>query len=98
MPPPSILLVEDDPRIALSVTKGLEAGGYAVEHVSNGDLGLPRAKSGEHDLILLDLSLPGRSGLEILKAIQGVVTAPVIVITARQGLDPRIQSFDLGAE
>jgi len=95
---PLILLVEDDPRIAMSVQKGLESEGYAVHAVSNGDEGLEQALSREHDLIVLDLSLPGQSGLDILRGIQGVVTAPVIVITAREGLDARLRSFELGAD
>jgi DNA-binding response OmpR family regulator len=95
---PRILLVEDDPRIALAVVKGLESAGYGVEHCSDGPTGLARARAAGHDLLVLDLTLPGRSGLEILKAIQGTNPAPVIVITARPGLDPRLAAFELGAD
>ncbi len=95
---PHLLLVEDDPTIATSAVRGLERAGFRVEHVATGDLGRERALSGEHRLLILDFMLPGQSGYAILEAFREISAAPVIVITARTGLDPRMKSFDLGAD
>lgn len=94
-----ILLVEDEKDIAEFVRNGLEASGYSVDHCDNGDDGLERASSGGYDAILLDIMLPGRDGLSILKLLrQRKHTVPVIVLSARGEVEERIEGLKLGAD
>lgn len=93
-----LLLIEDDDGIAESTVLGLRRAGHDVEHVADGAFGKQRARIGGHDLILLDLNLPGASGYQILESLRETSQVPVIVITARTGLDPRLRSFRLGAD
>lgn len=93
-----ILLVEDDVDIAESTVLGLRRAGHHVEHVVDGLIGAERARIGGHDLVLLDLNLPGQSGYRVLEQLREHSAVPVIVITARTGLDPRLKSFSLGAD
>jgi DNA-binding response OmpR family regulator len=94
-----VLLVEDEPRIASFIVKGLEADGYAVEHVATGADALNRARAGKPDLIVLDLALPDVDGLNVLRRLRhGGTVVPVIVLTARGDVDDRVQGFDAGAD
>jgi DNA-binding response OmpR family regulator len=94
-----VLLVEDEARIASFVVKGLEADGYAVEHVATGAEALNRARAGKPDLIVLDLALPDVDGLNVLRRLRhGGTVVPVIVLTARGDVDDRVQGFDAGAD
>jgi DNA-binding response OmpR family regulator len=95
---PTILIVEDDQTIATSAIRGLERAGFRVEHAATGDIGHERALSGDHALVVLDLMLPGASGYTILESLRQSSAVPVIVVTARTGLDPRMKSFELGAD
>lgn len=94
-----VLLVEDEPRIAAFVCAGLREQGFSVDHQDHGDEGYAYASSREYDVILLDIMLPGRDGLAILKGLRrvGNVT-PVILLTARNELDDRIAGLNLGAD
>ncbi|MCB9692287.1 MAG: response regulator transcription factor [Alphaproteobacteria bacterium] len=93
-----LLLVEDDPGIAESTVLGLRRAGFSVDHASTGPAGMERALAGGHDLVVLDLNLPELSGYTILEALRARSRVPVVVITARTGLDPRLKSFALGAD
>ena len=94
-----ILLVEDENDIAEFVRNGLEENGYSVDHCDNGNDGLERALSGSYDAILLDIMLPGRDGLSILKLLrQRKHTVPVIVLSARGEVEERIEGLKLGAD
>jgi DNA-binding response OmpR family regulator len=94
-----VLLVEDEARIASFVVKGLEADGYAVEHVATGAEALTRARTGNPDLIVLDLALPDVDGLNVLRRLRHAGTVvPVIVLTARGDIGDRVQGFDAGAD
>ena len=93
-----ILLIEDDPGITESTVLGLRRAGFHVDHAADGTTGLALANRGDHALVVLDLNLPGPSGYTILEAVRQRSQVPVIVITARTGLDPRIRSFALGAD
>lgn len=94
-----ILLVEDEQAIADFVCSGLAARGLAVRHCDNGKLGLELALSGNFDMILLDIMLPGRDGLSVLKALRDAdVPTPVILLTARNELGDRIAGLDMGAD
>jgi len=93
-----ILLIEDEPGIVDFVTRGLEAEGFPVEAALDGVEGEQRALRESFDLIVLDLMLPGRNGLEILGSLRRArVTAPVIVLTARGEVEDRVTGLDAGA-
>lgn len=93
-----ILLIEDEPGIVDFVTRGLETEGFPVEAALNGVDGERRALRESFDLIVLDLMLPGRSGMEILSALrQARLNVPVIVLTARGEIDDRVAGLDAGA-
>jgi two-component system OmpR family response regulator len=95
---PAILLVEDEPGIVDFVGRGLKAQGFAVAAVMDGVEGERRALDDQFDLIVLDLMLPGRSGLEILAAVrEAKPNLPVIVLTARGEIDDRVAGLDAGA-
>jgi two-component system, OmpR family, copper resistance phosphate regulon response regulator CusR len=94
-----ILLVEDESKVARAVQDGLEAEGYEVTVAATGDAGLQAANTRHFDLIVLDLMLPGRDGLEILAArrAQGDPT-PVLILTARDTVFDRVAGLDAGAD
>lgn len=94
-----VLVVEDDQRVARFIEKGMREASYVVEIANNGDAGLRMSTGGGHDVIVLDLMLPGRDGFSVLRSLRehGVAT-PVICLTARDGVDDRIRGLDLGAD
>ena len=93
-----ILVVEDEPAIADFVGRGLRAAGYAVTCVHDGAEGEAQALSGDYALVLLDILLPGRGGLEVLDAIRALDQAlPVILLTAKGELDDKVTGLDRGA-
>jgi DNA-binding response OmpR family regulator len=93
-----ILLIEDEPGIVDFVKRGLEAEGFPVEASLDGVDGERRALNESFDLIVLDLMLPGRSGMEILGSLrQAKVMAPVLVLTARGEIEDRVAGLDAGA-
>ena len=93
-----ILLIEDEPGIVDFVKRGLEAEGFPVEASLDGSEGERRALRESFDLIVLDLMLPGRGGMEILSSLrQARVMAPVIVLTARGEIEDRVAGLDAGA-
>jgi DNA-binding response OmpR family regulator len=95
----TILLVEDEERVASFVVKGLEAEGYAVEHVATGLEALARIRADEPDLILLDLTLPDIDGLELLRRLrEGGLATPVIILSARGDMDDHVQALEVGAD
>ena len=94
-----VLLVEDEARIADFVRAGLAERGFDVEICSDGDTGYEHAAAGGHDVILLDIMLPGRDGLAILKELRAAgIDTPVILLTARNELGDRVAGLDLGAD
>ncbi len=94
-----ILLVEDDPMIGEAVSMALKDAAYAVDWVTDGAAADNALRYGEHQAVLLDLGLPKRDGLEVLRRLrQEGNAAPVIVITARDGVDDRIKGLDFGAD
>ncbi len=95
---PVILVVEDERAIADFLRRALEHEGFAVRTVFDGLEGERLALSGEYDMVLLDLMLPGRDGLEILATLRASRPAlPVIVLTARGEIDERVAGLDAGA-
>lgn len=94
-----ILLVEDDPMIGEAVSIALRDAAYAVDWVRDGAAAGNVLEHGEHQAVLLDLGLPKRDGLEVLRRLRQTGSAvPVIVITARDGVDDRIKGLDFGAD
>lgn len=94
-----ILLVEDDPMIGEAVSMALKDAAYAVDWVTDGAAADNALRHGEHQTVLLDLGLPKRDGLEVLRRLRQEGNAvPVIVITARDGVDDRIKGLDFGAD
>lgn len=96
---PTILVIEDDPAIRRGVADALAHAGYAAIEAADGDVGLEAALRRDYDLLLLDLVLPGRGGLEILREVRAVrATLPVIILTALGGEDDRVVGLRLGAD
>lgn len=93
-----ILLVEDEEKIARFVELELVHEGYEVEKVYNGRDGLESAVSGGHDLILLDVMLPGLNGMEVLRRLRQHSQVPVIMLTARDSVIDKVSGLDTGAD
>lgn len=94
-----VLVVEDQERIASFIEKGLKEQGFTIDLVHDGDDGYGLATTEPYDAIVLDIMVPGRDGLSILKNLrkQGN-TVPVILLTARSELDERLEGLNLGAD
>ena len=94
-----VLLVEDDPMIGEAIQGALKDASYATDWVRNGQTALDTLTYQNYDIILLDLGLPGKDGLEVLKVIRAKDNpVPLLIITARDGLDDRIRGLDSGAD
>lgn len=94
-----ILVVEDEAKVASFIRRALEEESYAVDVCDDGAKGLDLARTGSHDLIILDLMLPGMPGLEVLKALRKEqVAAPVLILTARSELAQKVKGLDAGAD
>lgn len=94
-----ILVVEDQPQIARFIQSGLEEAGFVVQLCRTGEEGFELATTGSFDAMLLDIMLPGRDGLSILRSLrERSVTLPVILLTARNELNERIEGLNLGAD
>ena len=94
-----VLVVEDEQKVANALREGLEGERYEVVVERTGEAAFFRLNTEDFDAILLDLTLPGRDGLQILKAVRerGVKT-PVLVLTARDGVQDRVAGLDSGAD
>jgi two-component system copper resistance phosphate regulon response regulator CusR len=93
-----ILIVEDEARIRAFLGRAFEAEGWTVDAVEDGDEGLARALAGAYDLMILDLLLPGRDGLEMLRELhQRHADLPVLILSARSDLSTKLRGFELGA-
>ena len=94
-----VLLVEDDAMIAQAVSANLKDTGYAVDWVSRGSEVAAAVAAQAYDLLLLDLGLPGKDGLDVLAQIRnGGCTVPVLIVTARDDLHSRLNGLDGGAD
>lgn len=93
-----ILLVEDEEKLARFVELELNYEGYSVTKALDGREGCELATSGEFDLILLDIMLPGLSGMEVLRRIRRSSFVPVIMLTARDSVTDKVAGLDLGAD
>ena len=96
---PHLLVVEDEHKVADALREGLEGEGYQVTVEETGEAAFFRVNTERFDLILLDLGLPGRDGLDILKALRhGNVDTPVLILTARDTVDDRVIGLNAGAD
>jgi DNA-binding response OmpR family regulator len=94
-----ILIAEDEQRIASFVEKGLRANGFSTSVVADGDTALSWAVTGDFDLVVLDLGLPGRDGFAVLRAMrEAKVTTPVIILTARDSMHDTVAGLEGGAD
>lgn len=94
-----VLLAEDDAMIGAAVRDRLRSQGFAVDWVRDGRAADAAIAGDVYDLLLLDLGLPGREGLEVLKALRGRgSTLPVVILTARDAVDDRVAGLDAGAD
>jgi two-component system, OmpR family, response regulator len=94
-----VLVVEDEKKIASLVRKGLESEGMVVDVAPDGSTGFALATSRPYDVLVLDIMLPGRDGLSILKGLrQRGMATPVLLLTARSELNERLEGLNLGAD
>jgi two-component system, OmpR family, response regulator RpaB len=99
MPKARIVVVEDEPAIRRGVVDALRLTGYEVSEAADGQAGFREASSGGVDLVLLDLLLPKRDGLDVLAELRKVCpTRPVIILTARGSEDDRVRGLKMGAD
>lgn len=96
---PKLLLVEDDPKTARSLVAGLEAEGFSAHSASCGDDALSSLSATPYELVILDWMLPGRDGLQVLRAIRERGNrVPVLLLTARDAVDDRVSGLEAGAD
>lgn len=94
-----ILIAEDEAKIASFLTKGLRAEGFVTSAVADGESAYHFARSGEFDLMILDLGLPVRDGMSVLKALrQEQIGLPIIVLTARDSIADTVVGLESGAD
>jgi DNA-binding response OmpR family regulator len=94
-----ILVVEDEVKLASALQEGLEGDGYSVQAAHTGEDGFYLLRSESFDLVILDVMLPGISGIEVLAALRRKsVSIPVLLLTARDGVEDRVSGLDAGAD
>jgi two-component system copper resistance phosphate regulon response regulator CusR len=94
-----ILVIEDDPTVGQYVRRGLEEQRWGVDVVTDGETGERRALSEAYDVVVLDMRLPGRSGLQVLKSLRGRgMDRPVLVLTAQDAVDAKVEALRAGAD
>jgi len=93
-----LLVVEDEPKTADYLRKGLRECGYVVDVVGDGHSGLHWALESDYDLLVLDLMLPGLDGREVLRRLRERRATPVLLLTARDSVQDRVQGLELGAD
>jgi len=97
--PMRLLLVEDDPKIASFILKGLKAEGYAVDHAADGREGLAMALTEPYDAAIVDLMLPKLDGLSLIEKMRREkVNTPVIILSARGSVDDRVRGLQAGGD
>jgi two-component system KDP operon response regulator KdpE len=94
----TILLVDDDAALLSTLSLNLRARGHEVITADTGEGALEAARSGDPDVVVLDLGLPDLSGTEVLRQLRVWSAVPVIVLSARHGSDDKVQALDLGAD
>jgi two-component system, OmpR family, response regulator len=94
-----ILVIEDDPTVGQFVKRGLEEQRYVVDLVTDGDAGERSAATGAYDVVILDMRLPGRNGIDVLHSLRGRgFERPVLVLTAQDAVDAKVSTLRAGAD
>jgi len=94
-----LLLIEDEPKLARYIAQALHKGGCTVDQAGDGPSGLQRALEARHDAVVLDLTLPGCDGLEVLRELRTRQhTVPVLILSARGKPTERVEGLELGAD
>ncbi|MEZ4515357.1 MAG: response regulator transcription factor [Chloroflexota bacterium] len=93
-----ILVVEDEERIRQFLQRGLGLEGYKVDAAPEGETALEMARVNPPDLVLLDLMLPGMDGIEVCQRLRSVSEVPILMLTAKEGIDDRVAGLDAGAD
>jgi DNA-binding response OmpR family regulator len=94
-----VLIVEDERKVLRGLERGLQAAGYEVAAAASGDAGVALALAESFDCIVLDVMLPGRSGLEVVAELRSAGRkVPVLLLTARDAIDDRVRGLDAGAD
>jgi len=94
-----LLVIEDEPKSAAYLRKGLSEHGYVTDIAENGDDGLHMARNSEYDLVILDVMLPRRDGWEVLSDLRRAgKQTPVLFVTARDSVPERVKGLELGAD
>ena len=94
-----ILIVEDEPRVASFIDKGLQANGFTTEIATTGPDAIDYALGHEFELVVLDLGLPGKDGLSVLEELRGQgCHIPIVILTARDDINDKLTGFELGAD
>jgi DNA-binding response OmpR family regulator len=93
-----VLVVDDDPTVAEVVSRYLERDGFVVEVARDGKRAIERALALPADLVVLDLMLPGMSGVDVCRALRALAPVPIVMLTARGGEDERVAGLEFGAD
>jgi two-component system OmpR family response regulator/two-component system response regulator QseB len=93
-----LLLVEDDEPLGKALKTGLVQAGYTPDWLRDGESALEAMRANTYGAVILDINLPGMSGIEVLKTVRQSQDLPVLIMTARDGLDSRVEGLDLGAD
>jgi DNA-binding response OmpR family regulator len=95
----TILIAEDDPQVSAFLERGLRSGGFEPKVVGDGESALSAALDDPPDLMILDLGLPGKKGLDVLRALRASGSRlPVVILTATQDLPSKVAGFEVGAD
>ena len=94
-----ILLIEDEPTVALFIQKGLIESGHSVEHLDNGKSGLNKALTGQYDVIILDRMLPQMDGIDVLNHYRSEgITTPTLILSAKNKVEDKVKGLRAGAD
>jgi two-component system response regulator MprA len=96
--PPRVLVVEDDEDIAQALQRSLRMEGYEVRAAADGKSALEHSRTFAPDLVILDLGLPGLDGIEVARRLRGDDDVPILILTARDALESRVEGLDAGAD
>lgn len=94
-----LLLIEDDQKIASFVLKGFQSAGFAVDHAADGDRGLDLAFEETYDVIIVDIMLPKRDGLSVIRQLRREkIQTPVLILSAKDSVDDRVKGLETGSD
>jgi len=94
-----VLVIEDEQKMADLIKRGLEEEGMEVEVAYDGETGLQSGLTGKHDMVILDLTLPGRDGLEVSRELRAAgIKTPILVLTAHDTTEMKVKGLDTGAD